>query len=91
MTHTILTFITKVKPEQVAPLAQLLAEIGQDPEKNAYVPFRSLNLLHFASFALHQSPETPEYGPYLIFENNFDGELDAYLEDLYAHASSGLH
>jgi hypothetical protein len=91
MSHTVLTFITKVKPDQVAPLTQLLAEILKDPEKNPYVPFRSLNLLHFASFALHQSPETPEYGPYLIFENNFDGELNDYLEDLYVRASSGLH
>jgi hypothetical protein len=26
-----------------------------------------------------------------VFENNFDGELDPYLEDLYAHAAAGLH
>jgi hypothetical protein len=26
-----------------------------------------------------------------VFENNFDGPLDPYLEDLYAHASEGLH
>lgn len=91
MTHTVLTFISKVKPDQTARLGQLLDEINKDPESNAYVPFRSLGLLHFASLVLHQSPDTPEYGPYLIFENNFDGELNDYLEDLYAHASSGLH
>jgi hypothetical protein len=91
MTHTVLTFITKVKPEQSNALSQLLDQIGLDPEKNTYVPFRSLKLLHFASFVLHQSPETPEYGPYLVFENNFDGELTDYLEELYDHASAGLH
>jgi hypothetical protein len=91
MTHTVLTFIAKVKPDQVDPLSRLLQQISDDPETNAYVPFRSLNLLHFASFVLHQSPQTPEYGPYLIFENNFDGELNAYLEDLYNLASAGLH
>jgi hypothetical protein len=26
-----------------------------------------------------------------VFENNFDGPLDPYLEELYAHASEGLH
>jgi hypothetical protein len=91
MTHTVLTFISKVKPDQVDPLSQLLQQVGDDPETNAYVPFRSLNLLHFASFVLHDSPDTPEYGPYLIFENNFDGELNDFLEDLYIHASTGLH
>ena len=91
MTHTVLTFITKVQPDQVGPLTKLLDQIGLDPEQNTYVPFRSLKLLHFASFVLHQSPETPEYGPYLVFENNFDDELNGYLEDLCAHASAGLH
>jgi hypothetical protein len=89
MTHTVLTFIAKVKPGQVGPLTRILDQILQNPETNSYVPFRSLNLLHFASFVL--SPETSEYGSYLIFENNFDGELNDYLEDLYAHASAGLH
>src|SRR5438270_1689839 len=91
MSHTILTFITKVKPAEFGDLSNLLEQIRLDPEKNVYVPFRSLNLLHFASFTLHQSPKTPAYGPYLVFENNFDGELGDYLEDLYAHAATGLH
>jgi hypothetical protein len=91
MTHTVLTFISKVKPDQTGRLGPLLDEINKDPESNAYIPFRSLSLLHFASLVLHQSPDTPEYGPYLIFENNFDGELNDYLDELYAHASSGLH
>src|SRR5436309_7553859 len=90
MSHTILTFVTKVKPAEFGDLSNLLEQIRQDPEKNVYVPFRSLNLLHFASFTLHQSPKTPEYGPYLVFENDFDGELSDYLEDLHAHTASGL-
>jgi hypothetical protein len=45
-------------------------------------------LLHFASFVLHQSDD---YGAYLVFENNFDGPLDPYLNELYSHAASGLH
>jgi hypothetical protein len=88
MTQTILTFITKVKPEYVNDLSQLLDEIGNNPEANALVPFRSLKRVHFASLVLHQSPT---YGAYLIFENNFDGILNDYLPDLYSQAANGLH
>jgi hypothetical protein len=88
MTHTVLTFVTKVKPDQAASLGKLLDQIGTNPETNAYVPFRSLNRLHFGSFVLHQSPD---YGPYLVFENNFDGVLEDYLADLYTQAANGLH
>jgi hypothetical protein len=88
MTQTVLTFVARVKPGQTQPLSALLDQIGQDPEQNSYVPFRVLARLHFASFVLHQSAD---YGDYLVFENNFDGELDAYLEDLFTHAAAGLH
>jgi hypothetical protein len=88
MTHTILTFITKVKLEYVNDLCKLLDQIGKDPELNTLVPFRSLKRVHFASLVLHQSPQ---YGAYLIFENNFDGVLDDYLPDLYSQAANGLH
>jgi hypothetical protein len=88
MTQTILTFITKVKPEYVNDLSKLLDQIGKNPEANALVPFRSLKRVHFASLVLHQSPT---YGAYLIFENNFDGVLDDYLPDLYSQAANGLH
>ncbi len=88
MTQTILTFITKVKPEYVNDLSKLLDQIGKNPEANALIPFRSLKRVHFASLVLHQSPP---YGAYLIFENNFDGILDDYLPDLYSQAANGLH
>ena len=88
MTQTILTFITQVKPDQITPLSKLLDQINANPEANALVPFRSVKLLHFASFVLHQSDD---YGAYLVFENNFDGLLDPYLNELYSQAASGLH
>ena len=47
-----------------------------------------MKLLHFASLVLNNDPA---YGAYRVFENNFDGSLDPYLEDLYTHASTGLH
>jgi hypothetical protein len=91
MIQTILTFISKVKPERVNDLSGFLAQIGNHPGDNPLVPFRSLKRVHFASMVLHQSPLAPEYGTYFIFENNFDGVLDDYLPDLYSLAAGGLH
>src|SRR5262249_1958638 len=88
MTHTVLTFVAKVKPDGVQALGPLLDQIGDDPENNSLVPFRSLQRLHFASFVLFQSSD---YGDYLVFENNFDGTLDDYLPELFAKAGTGLH
>jgi hypothetical protein len=88
MTQTILTFVTKVNPDRVSDLKTLLDGMATDVEHNALIPFADLKLLHFASLVLN---EDPNYGADLVFENNFDGSLDPYLEDLYAHASAGLH
>lgn len=88
MKQTILTFIAKVDGARVPELEALLAGMVPDVEHNALIPFRDLKLLHFASLVLNNDPA---YGAYLVFENNFDGLLDPYLEDLYAHAAAGLH
>ena len=87
MKQTILTFITGVEPGRVNELSHLLEEIADDVMHNPHLPFTSLKLLHFASLVLHQDQS---YGSYLIFENNFDGPLDHYLEDLYGHAAEAL-
>ena len=91
MTHTVMTFITPVKRDKAAALAAILETIHQGPENNAYVSFGKLKSLHFACFALHDAHEDLGYGPCLIFENNFDGTLKDYLEDLYRQAAKGLH
>lgn len=88
MSHSVLTFVTKVKPDNVAELEQLLAEIAGSLLEQTHLPFPKLTLLHFASLFL-STDET--YGVTLVFENNFDGPLDAYLEELYCHAADGLH
>jgi hypothetical protein len=88
MKQTILTFLTKVNPDRVSDLEKLLKDMACDVEQNPYIPFPNLKLLHFASLVLN---EDPDYGAYFVFENNFDGSLDPYLEDLYAHAAAGLH
>lgn len=91
MAHTVMTFVTRVKPERVDELRALLKEIGDDPEHNAHLPFRDLNSLHFSSLVLHDSAEQKSYGPRLVFENNFDGPLGSFLDELHRVAAPGLH
>jgi len=94
MTHTVLTFISRVKPDKVKELAALLQQIQDRPANNAIVPFGNLKTLHFASFVLHEpakAAEKEKYGFRLVFENNFDGSLDPYLDDLCDKVGPGLH
>jgi hypothetical protein len=88
MIQTVMTFVTKVEPQKADALKKLLAQINDDPETNSVIPFRSLKMLHFASLVVFESEE---YGRYLVFENNFDGHLEAYLTVLGEQAEGGLH
>jgi len=88
MPHTVLTFIAKVAPGKVRQLKEFLAEIEKNPRDNPHVPFGSLKKLHFASMVIFPDDH---FGPYLVFENNFDGPLEPYLNDLYEYAAAGLH
>ncbi len=88
MSHTILTFVAKVHPSRVDDLAALLAEMEGNPRGNAHVPFGALERLHFGSLVIFPDDT---FGPYLVFENNFDGDLEPYLADLWQQAGPGLH
>lgn len=88
MTQTILTFITKVDPGKRSRLESLLEQIESDLGGNQYIPFANLNLLHFASFVIL---DDDNFDSCLVFENNFDGPLDSYLDELLKHAGAGLH
>ena len=89
MGQILLTFLTRVKPDKVAELREFLdKDIACNLLGNLHLPFASLKRLHFASLVLN---EDSNYGPYLVFENNFDGPLEAYLDELYSHSSAGLH
>lgn len=88
MKQTILTFIARVDPERVPVLRKLLDGMAADVEHNTLIPFPQLKLLHFASLVIIDDPRD---NMYLVFENNFDGLLDPYLEELCAQASEGLH
>jgi hypothetical protein len=87
MKQTVLTIITEIDPLKIAPLKELLAKIQFDLYGNTYLPFPSLTLLHFASFVIVQNSANV---PLLIFENNFDGDLSGYLDQLLSLAGNGI-
>lgn len=91
MTHTVMAIVSPVKPAAVEGLRALLNKIGDDPEKNTYVPFRSLRTLHFSSLVLHDAHQDKGFSPCLVFENNFDGAVEPFLQELCGLAGPGLH
>lgn len=88
MPQTILTFICEINPDKRGRLVGLLKQIQNNREANPYVPFAALKSLHFASFVIF---DDVDYGSKLVFENNFDGSLDDYLNELSGRAGQGLH
>jgi hypothetical protein len=51
-------------------------------------PFRPAQLLHYAAFVI--IPEIDGIPPRLVFETNYDGDLDAHLDELIAIAGADL-
>lgn len=88
MKQTVLTIITEIDPQQVGQLKSILAEIEGDLCGNRYLPFAQLSLLHFASFVIIDQPAAPSI---LVFENNFDGDLSPYLDQLLGVAGPGMN
>ena len=88
MSHTVLTFVAEVDAAKLEQLQALLIEIADDVTGNPHVPFPALTKLHFASLVIFPDEL---YGPYLVFENNFDGPLGPYLDELLESAAEGLH
>src|SRR3954452_18558969 len=88
-THTVLSFITPVKAEAEKELEQYLSKIGEDIEGNTDIPFSRMPSLHFASLVIFPDDE---YGPYLTFEANFDGEhVSKFLDEVLALSAPAMH
>jgi uncharacterized membrane protein YphA (DoxX/SURF4 family) len=81
-----LTILAKIKPGEEPSLRQILADIQDYPERNPYVQFPEDRISHFARFLIIVDAEN---GPRLIFASVYNGELDAYLEEL-SRISPGL-
>ena len=88
MKQTVLIIITEIDLSKRKQLEGILEQIRLDLYHNPYIPFASLSLLHFASFVIVDVIGTP---PLLVFENNFDGEISGYLDELLSVAGNGLH
>ena len=88
-THTVLSFITPVKAEAEKELTDYLTKIGEDIEGNTEIPFSRMPSLHFASLVIFPDPD---YGPYLTFEANFDGDdVGRFLDEVLAVAGPAMH
>lgn len=90
MKQMIATYILPVEPARERDLETLLAAIATDPRANPHIPFARLARLHFASLVLFPR-DAGGYGPVLVFENNLDGPLSAYLDELLREAEPGVH
>jgi len=88
MRQTVLTIITEIDSTKRKQLEGMLAVVSSDLYNNAYIPFASLSLLHFASFVIADREGKPSL---LIFENNFDGDIYSYLDELLSVAGSGVN
>ena len=90
MKQTVLSFISEVQPGRAAELNALLQELQRDLLQNANpaLGFPSLKQLHFASLLVH---EDQGYPAILIFECNFDGEVQPFLNDLVQVAGAALN
>jgi len=86
--HSIFTFQTKIDPAKVGALTAYLDQIHAQLLTHPELPFPLLTKVHFASLVIVPDDR---YGAYLVFENNIDGTVDAYIEQLCDVAPAALH
>lgn len=79
-----LTVIVKIRSGEEASLKSFLADIGRHIRTNSSVRWTESRLVHFARWAI--LPDPNRGGSRLLFACNYDGELEAFLEELVAIA-----
>ncbi|HCI79226.1 MAG TPA: hypothetical protein DHW02_06025 [Ktedonobacter sp.] len=88
-----LTIITKIKPEEMDSLKQLLKSMNENPAQNDVVPFGKFSMIHFARFVvLDESIDLSGavISPQLVFIVECDAPLRCLLNQLVDVASKGL-
>jgi hypothetical protein len=98
MSQNALSVITRVKPAERESLEQLLDVIGNDIDGkagNTYIRFSDLVTVHFACWVvLRSAPDSANpahtYPDTLVLETNYDGDLEAHLDDLIARGGAAL-
>jgi len=88
MPSTVLTFKADVHPGRRGDLKETLAELHESVGKRGCPPFGGIESLHFASLTVF---DTPGFPTVLVFENDFDGELEPYLNELVGAAAPWIH
>jgi len=79
MPATVLAFVAAVQDGCRPELDKTLAALDTRVREEKSGPFRNIASLHFASLVVF---DTPGFPPTLVFENNFDGDLNPYIDAL---------
>jgi hypothetical protein len=88
VTQNTCTIVTRIKPNDLDALDELLTGIGKDLENNQYLHFAKIASLHMAALII--AAKDPRFPPTLIFESNFDGTADEFLRELVTNGRAGL-
>ena len=88
MAQNALSVVTRIKPDQITALEELLSTIGNDIAGNTRVPFPQVKSLHFACWLILNRDR--RFPPALVLESNHDGPTDAHLDELIRCAAPGL-
>src|SRR5215472_8148254 len=78
-----LTILSPIDKTQVSGLDALLRAVGNDINNQTLISFSNLTQLHFASWVIFPDGRP---GPQLIFESNFDGLAEDFLQQLVNQA-----
>lgn len=88
-----LTIVTPIIEGQEEALRQTLQDIDDDVESNDLVPLSRCVRIHFARWIILERSSDALGRPtpaVLIFSTNYDGALEAHLDELYEHGAAGL-
>ena len=88
MAQNALSVVTRIKAGEVDALEKLLDSIGGDIQSNPLIPFPKFQTLHFTCWVALK--RDPNFAPCLVWETNFDGTIDAHLEEFVTLAPEGL-
>src|SRR5579871_5003963 len=83
-----LAILADITPDRECTLRDVLQRINDDLLNNGLISFGSLATVHYASWVI--LPKLADKPKRLLLETNFDGELDAHLDDLLAYGADAL-
>lgn len=88
-----ITILTRIKPEEIEVLKQLLREMNDDVVNNSVIPFSKLSRTHFARFAVLDTfidPDGLVSPAQLLFMTDSDGPPGRHLKEVVNVAGEGM-